>query len=111
MKRIAMAALLFLALLAGCSSPGPKAENKETRPGTVEDAGNTLEPAGQAPPAQTRMTREALPASPTGAVPGRGASARETRTKSLVHSTTTDLQAARPALLPMVAAPAWNRES
>ena len=46
MKRIAMAALLFLALLAGCSSPGPKAENKETRPGTVEDAGNTLEPAG-----------------------------------------------------------------
>ena len=112
MKRIAMVALLFLALLAGCSSPGPKAEKKDTRPGTVEDAGNTVEPAGQAPPAQTSMTRrEALPASPTGAVIGGVTAARETRTKSLVHGIATDQQAIRPALLAPAAPPAWNRES
>ena len=111
MKRIAMVALLFLALLAGCSSPGPKAEKKDTRPGTVEDAGNTVEPAGQAPPAQTSMTREALPALPTGAVIGGVTAARETRTKSLVHGTATDQQPIRPALLAPAAPPAWNRES
>lgn len=90
--------------------PGP-ARNKETRPGTVEDAGNTVELASGAPPAQTRMTREARVRLPTGKAsrPGRIGPGNQDQIPVQCALQPTCRPPVRP-YGPMVAAPARNWE-
>jgi len=104
MKRCIVTLLLFLALLAGCSTPAPDASNKEEQSTQLSVAEKAVaEPEARQ---QTEKRRTPLPPPPPIRADAMASAAAPQKTAGAMGRIAT--QEAMPASAPV---PAWNRES